>query len=100
MHLLEGPSYALLRTLSKLSQHDDFSSSSSSLQSGNIIYSIEDRMKRIFPEWYSCTINDRKAQNEDLTEENCKDVVFELTQKILKIGEGLQSESNELDITR
>ena len=88
----------MLRILSQLAGHPDFFASSSPLQTGSIVYSVEDRPKRYFPEWYSTTVQERKSAIEDITPENCLDVVFETASKLLEIGNGL--ESNELELSR
>lgn len=71
------------------------------IQSGNIVYNIEDRPKRFFPEWYSCTIQERKSQTDEITDENCKDIVSELAHRLLEIGSSLRNEAQEeLDLSR
>lgn len=65
------------------------------------MYNIEDRPKRYFPEWYSCTIQERKSQSGEITDENCKDLVVEMADRLLEIGSSLQSEAQEdLDLSR
>ena len=58
-------------------------------QSGSIIYNIEDRPKRFFPEWYTATIQEKKSQGEDITEENCTNIVYDMANRLLSIGTGL-----------
>lgn len=100
LHLLEGPCLSLLRILDGLAKHEHFAPSG--IQSGNIVYNVEDRPKRYFPEWYSCTIQERKSAGDEVTEENCKDVVFEMSSRLLEVGEGLRSDAqqDELDLGR
>lgn len=45
MHFIEGPSYAVLRIVSKLAEHEQFVENSESAikQSGRIVYCVEDR---------------------------------------------------------
>lgn len=59
------------------------------------MYSIEDKPQRVFPEWYSCVIQERKTSSDDFTEESCKDVVFDVATKLLEMGDGLQSQPSE-----
>ena len=90
----------MLRILNHLAEHSHFMETPV-VQSGNIIYNIEDRPKRFFPEWYSCTIQERKSQSDEITDENCKDVVVELADRLLDIGSSLQNEAQEdLDLSR
>lgn len=96
---MEGPSFSVLRVLNRLAGHDDFSSDSP-VQVGNIIYSVEDRPKRYFPEWYSCTIQEKKSIVDDITVENCKEVAYDVTKRLLEVGNGLVNESNELELTK
>ena len=99
LHLLEGPSISILRMLNNLAGHRHFLESS--IQSGNIVYCVEDRPKRFFPEWYSGTIQEKKSSVEDIREENCTLVAFELATRLLDIGDILQSENfEELDFAR
>jgi hypothetical protein len=58
-------------------------------QSGSIIYNIEDRPKRFFPEWHTATIQEKKSQGEDITEENCTNIVYDMANRLLSIGTGL-----------
>ena len=97
LHLLEGPSFSVLRILSQLAGNPDFYSNPS-LQTGTIVYSVEDIPKRYFPEWYSTSVQERKSNIEEITPENCLDVVFETSSKLLEIGNGLKS--NELELSR
>ena len=99
LHLLEGPSFSVLRVLSRLAGHEDFFSDSP-VQVGTIVYSVEDRPKRYFPEWYSCTIQERKSIVDDVTVENCKEIVYELAKRLLEVGNALVNESHELELTK
>jgi hypothetical protein len=94
LHLIEGPSFSVLRILSELAGHEHFYAENP-VQSGNVVYSVEDRPRRYFPEWYSCNIPEKKAQAEEITDENCKDVVFDLSSRLLTTGSGLTAESLE-----
>lgn len=90
----------MLRILRHLAEHQHFTDLSP-LQTGTIVYNVEDRPKRYFPEWYSCTIQERKSQTDDVTDDNCKDIVCNLANRLLEIGKGLQNESQEeLDLSR
>lgn len=99
LHLLEGPSFSVLKILHNLANHEHFIRDG--VQSGSIVFNVENRPKRYFPEWYSCTIQERKSAADDVTEENCKDIVYEMATKLLGVGDGLQNEvQEELDISR
>ena len=55
----------------------------------------------MFPEWFSGAISEKKAASEDIKEDNCTIVAFDLASKLLKIGDILQSEhQEELDFSR
>jgi len=92
LHFLEGPSYSVLRILLALSKHEHFENS---VQQGRIVYIVEDRPKRYFPNWYSCTIPERRSPNEELTPESSKAVVHEVATGLLEVGKGLQNETSE-----
>lgn len=88
----------MLRILQNIALHEDFSNGH---QFGSIAYCVEDRPKRFFPEWFSSTIQERKSANDDITEENCKDIAVELANDILGIGSSLSSEAQEeLDLAK
>ena len=98
LHFLEGPCQSLLNILSNLCKHVHFANGT---QAGRIIYSIEDRPERIYPEWYSSLIQERRSQVEDVTTETAIDVVHNLAMGIIDVGRGLQRDANEdVDITR
>ena len=70
------------------------------IQSGRIIYNIEDCPQRFYPEWYSCTIQERRSSVEEVTPETSKDIAFDLSNALQDVGRGLQSEAQgevELD---
>ena len=92
MHLLEGPSYSILRILRKLSEHDQFTKN---VQIGKIIYNVEDRPERVYPEWYSCSLQERKANVEEITAENVNDIVHEVSNALFKVGKILQTTPHE-----
>lgn len=99
MHFIEGPCISILRVLSNLASDQHFKKNS--VQSGNIVYNIEDRPMRFFPEWYSCTVHEKKSQQEELTEENSSDVIFKIASDIMDIGLGLKENINEdVDMSR
>jgi len=85
--LIEGPCLSILRVLYNLAGHKHFLEPD--YQSGSIIYNIEDRPKRFFPEWYTATIQEKKSQGEDITEENCTNIVYDMANRLLSIGTGL-----------
>ena len=76
-----------------MSVSDDFVDAS--IQSGSIVYSVEDCPQRYFPEWYSVVVQEINSNVEELNEYNCKDSVHELATRMLEIGKGLQQESSE-----
>ena len=65
------------------------------IQSGRIAYVVEDRPQRYWPEWFSCTVQEKKSPVEDISAETCNDIIYELAQGLFEIGEGLQSTSHE-----
>ena len=93
LHFLEGPSPSIQRILMRLSQHPHFVSTS--VQNGRIIYNIEDRPSRIYSEWYSCTIQEKKSSTEDVNADTAKDVVYDLSIKVLEIGKRLSVEDDQ-----
>lgn len=89
LHLLEGPSDSVLRILSRLSAHEHFSEPA--IQAGRIVYCVEDRPQRYFPEWFGGPpLQQRESHGEDFTSETSKDVVHELSVNLFEIGKGLQ----------
>jgi len=98
LHLIEGPSYSVLRILQRLNEHDHFKEGA---QSGRIVYCVEDRPERFFPEWYSCLIAEKRSSSEDFNSESSKDVVIELAGGLLEVGRGLQTvSSSDVEISR
>ena len=123
LHFLEGPSASIQRILLALASSDHFekidtrshfpgatnssssnsSSSSSAMlqpivkQTGRVIYCVEDRPQRLYPEWYSCTFPERKTGTDDITAENCKDIVFEISTKLMEVGKRLKAEQQNDD---
>ena len=120
LHFLEGPSASIQRILLALGNNKCFqsvegglqpSNSTSSLASpgnpnqaallqGRIVYNVEDRPQRLYPEWYSCTIPERKSPIDGVTIENCKDVIYDISCKLLEIGKRLtfETQRDDLDI--
>lgn len=100
--MLEGPPSSVLRILKHLSKSEDFEGKGDErIQSGAVVYNVEDRPARMFPEWYSSVVQEKKASVDELTEENCKDVVHEMAVNLMEIGKGLQAESSEdIDLSR
>jgi hypothetical protein len=100
MHLLEGPCFSVLRILNGLVAHEQFQGEHA-MQSGSIVYDIEDRPKRYFPEWYSCVLQEQKSQGEDLTAENSEDLVFDMASKLLDLGNKIGTEpEDELELSK
>ena len=98
LHLIEGPSYSVLRILQRLSEQDHFKDG---VQMGRIVYSVEDRPMRFFPEWYSCLIAEKRSPSDDFNAESSKDVVLELASGLLEVGRGLQASSSaDVEISR
>lgn len=97
IHMMEGPSQAVLNILTKLAIHNHFQSTNSGsdpIQRGRIVYYVEDRPKRFFSEWYSCDIQERKTAIEDVTADTCKDVVHDMATKLLELGGKLSRDAN------
>lgn len=105
MHLIEGPSYAVLRILKNIADHAQFNGKdegvgeNGSLQQGRIVYSVEDRPSRYFPEWYSCALPEKKGGTEELNGDTGKDVVHDMAIMLLEMGKRLQSTSGAVDLT-
>lgn len=101
LHLLEGPCYSVLRILNNLLGSNQFRGDNP-VQSGSIVYNLEDRPNRFFPEWYSCVLNEQKtAGDETLTADNSEDLVFEMASKLLDLGLKLRTEpQEELELSR
>jgi hypothetical protein len=100
LHVLEGPTFSVLRILSNLAGHKHFSSKTP-IQSGSIVYNTEDRPKRFFPEWYSCTLSEQKSSSEESGGESSEDIVFDMATKILDLGITLSTEvQEELELSR
>lgn len=97
---MEGPTFSVLRILNNLAGNTHFSSKTP-VQAGSIVYDTEDRPKRFFPEWYSCTISEQKTSGEENGQENSEDIVFDMATKILDLGITLSSEvQEELELSR
>jgi hypothetical protein len=99
LHLLEGPCYSVLRILHNLSVSEQFGSGGgdNSIQKGSIVYNLEDRPNRFFPEWYSCVINEQKSPSDDTSEET----VFDMACRLLDLGSKLKTEpQEELELSR
>ncbi len=100
MHLLEGPSHSILRIFNNLAGHPQYLGETA-IQSGAIVYDLEDIPKRYFPEWYSCVIQEQKLPGEELTQDNSEDLVFDMATKLLDLGNKLRSEpQEELELSR
>jgi hypothetical protein len=99
VHLLEGPSYSILNIFCNLSEHSHFAKGG--VQSGRIVYNIEDRPMRCYPEWYSCVIQERRSQVDDVSAESCADVVHEMAKGLFDVGKDLQSKkSREVELSQ
>lgn len=91
VHLIEGPSSAVLRILDQLASHEHFCVEPF-LQTGSIVYNVEDRPKRYCAEWYSSIVPETKQQVEEITEDNCKDIVSDFATRLLNLGGALKTE--------
>jgi hypothetical protein len=100
LHILEGPYVSVLNILKSLSEHPHFESQQSQLQSGRIMYNIEDRPLRSYPEWYSCVIQEGKSAVEDVTPENCVDLANSLAMGLFEVGKSLDAATGEVEIAR
>jgi hypothetical protein len=89
----------VLRILNNLAGHAHFLSEAP-IQSGTIAYCVEDRPKQYFSEWYSCTIQERKSQGEDVTDDNCVGLASDMATRLREVGVGLQGSQEQLDITK
>lgn len=98
LHLLEGPCLSVLHILSCLANSSHFAEHG--MQAGRIISSMEDRPERYYPEWYSCTIQERRSNVEDVSGDTCKDVAFDLSKSLQDIGKGLQSAQGEVELDK
>ena len=92
LHFLEGPCRSILNILTKLSAHAHFVEG---IQAGRIIYSVEDKPSRVYPEWYSTVIEEKKSSIESIDTESCKDVVSQLTAGLLDVGIGIKKENRD-----
>ncbi len=98
--MLEGPSHSILRIFNNLAGHSQYLGETA-IQSGAIVYDLEDIPKRYFPEWYSCVIQEQKLPGEELTQDNSEDLVFDMATKLLDLGNKLRSEpQEELELSR
>ena len=93
LHFVEGPSHAVLRVLKRLADHDHFRAvaGEAPLQQGRVVYSVEARPRRFFPEWYSCVLAEKKSSSEELTGDSGKDTVHDLAHGLLEMGSRLAS---------
>lgn len=98
LHLLEGPCLSVMHILSCLVESSQFVENG--IQAGRIISSMEDRPERYYPEWYSCSIQERRSNVEEVTADTCKDVSFELSKSLQDIGRGLQNVQGEVELDK
>ena len=89
---------SVLHILSRLAESNHFTEHG--IQSGRIISSLEDRPERYYPEWYSCTIQERRSNVEDVSSDTSKDVSFDLSRSLQDIGKGLQSAQGEVELDK
>lgn len=87
-----------MHILSRLAESNHFAEHG--IQSGRIICSMEDRPERYYPEWYSCTIQERRSNVEEVTSESSKDVSFDLSKSLEDIGKGLQHAQGEVELDK
>lgn len=93
LHLLEGPSYSILRILSSLSRHEHFNSENP-VQSGRIVYNVEDRPRRYFHSWHSTIISEKKVSMDELNSESSKDIIHDM---VINIIDNITKYVNECD---
>lgn len=82
----------MLNILTKLALHTHFVEG---VQNGRIIYNVEDKPMRAYPEWYSTVIQEKKSPIESIDAENCKDIVHDLAQGLLEVGAGIKREQKD-----
>ena len=101
LHCIEGPSHAVLRILKGIADHEQFRSAEGEvpMQQGRVVYSVEARPKRYFPEWYSCVLPEKKGSSEELNGDSGKDVVHDLAQNLFDMGTRLRGTSGPVDIS-
>lgn len=90
---MEGPCYSVLNILRSLSEHSHFNSNPK-IQTGRIIYNVEDRPIRYYPEWYSCIIQEKRSVSDEVDENTAKDVVDDLSRGMIEVGKKLINNSN------
>ena len=101
MHFIEGPSNAVLRILKGIADHEQFRTVEGEvpIQQGRVVYSVEARPKRYFPEWYSCVLAEKKGNSEELNGDSGKDVVHDLAQNLLDMGTRLRATSGPVEMS-
>ena len=92
LRFMEGPCRSILNILVKLAFHDHFVQG---VQSGRIIYNVEDKPTRVYPEWYSTVIQKKKSVIESIDAESCKDVAHSLAMGLLEVGAGIRNEQKD-----
>lgn len=90
---------SVLNILKSLSEHPHYNSDGG-IQSGRIMYNVEDRPLRSYPNWYSCVIQERKSAIEDVTAENSIDLANELASGLFEVGKSLDAATGEVEIAR
>jgi hypothetical protein len=90
VHVLEGACHSVLSVLRTLSEHAHFSPAAGEppLQQGRVVFNTEDRPERFYPEWYSCVIQERRSNVEEITAESANEVVLELAEGMITVGKG------------
>ena len=63
------------------------------------MYSVEDRPRRFYPEWYSCVLAEKKGGNEELNGDSGKDVVHDVATQLLEMGSRLQATTGAVDLS-
>jgi hypothetical protein len=67
------------------------------VQSGRIVYCVEDRPQRCFPGWFNIyDIEDRKVEGEEVTNDNAIDVVHEMATNLIEVGRVHLSSDDDL----
>lgn len=65
-----------------------------------IVYNVEDKPFQSFADWFSCTMQDQKLPSEEISEENCVDIIHDISMKILNVGHQLQNGNNPDELTK
>ncbi len=90
---MEGPCHSVLHILRSLTEHPHFTNQVK-LQSGRIIYNVEDRPLRYYPEWYSCIIQEKRSQVDEVDANTANDIVHDIAVGLMEVGKKLKNETH------